>query len=256
MTDFLSPSGCASASSQHLSPDSRINTSCRSFRLAPDIHCCHTGGTFVFLDLCRDRYACLTEAQAVLFQEFCQLSPDLAPGVEALSFGNFLGKQGILQASFTESDRIDLFQWPAPDRSLFDLDQVEWRFRVHRVPAMLGSMRAASAACHSGAFQDQITRARGWKSRSKSVSLDTSDVVADLAREFHTFAPFVFSTRDACRYTSLALLHYLSAAGLCADWVFGVRLSPFSAHCWLEFNGLLLTDETLTVREFTPIMAV
>ncbi|KCZ48654.1 hypothetical protein HY17_16255 [Hyphomonas sp. CY54-11-8] len=191
-----------------------------------------------------------------MFQEICAVFPEPALGVEALSFGNFLVKKGILQATFTGSDRIDLFQWPAPDRSLFDLDQVEWRFRAHRVPAMLGSMRAASAACHSGAFQDQITRARGWKSKSKSVSLDTSDVVADLAREFHTFAPFVFSTRDACRYTSLALLHYLSAAGLCADWVFGVRLSPFSAHCWLEFNGLLLTDETLTVREFTPIMAV
>lgn len=256
MPDFSSPSGCTSASSQHPFPDSGINTSYRPFRLAPDIHCCHTGGTYVFLDLCRDRYACLTEAQAVLFQEFCTASPAPAPGVEALSFGNVLVKQGILQATFTGSDRIDLFQWPAPDCSLFDLDQTEWRFRASRVPAMLWSMHAASAACHKGTIQDQVARARGWKPNANVFRLEDSGDAAGLAREFHAFAPFVFSTRDACRYTSLALLHYLSAAGLCADWVFGVRLSPFSAHCWLEFNGLLLTDETLTVREFTPIMAV
>jgi hypothetical protein len=194
MPDFSSPSGCTSASSQRPFPTPGRNTSCRPFRLAPGIHCCHTGGTYIFLDLCRDRYTCLTEAQAVLFQEICAMSPEPAPGVEALSFGNFLVEQGILQTTFTGSDRIDLFQWPAPDRSLFDFDQTEWRFRASRVPAMLCSMQAASAACHRGAIQDQIARARGWKSHTNAISLDTSDDVADLAREFHAFAPFVFST--------------------------------------------------------------
>ncbi len=256
MPDFSSPSGCTHASSQSPFQHPGNNTSCRPLSLAPGIHCCHTGGTYVFLDLCTDRYTCLTETQAVLFQKFLAVSPEPVPGVEALAFGNYLVQQGILQATFTESDRIDLFQWPAPDRSLFDFDQIEWRFRASRVPAILCSMQAASAACNRGAFQDQISRARSWKSSTNAISPDTSDEVADLAREFHAFAPFVFSSRDACRYTSLALLHYLSTAGLCADWIFGVRLSPFSAHCWLEFNGLLLTDETFTVREFTPIMAI
>lgn len=256
MPDSSSPPGGTSALSLCPSLTSDRNPPCRSFRLAPDIHCCHTGGTYIFLDLCRDRYTCLTEAQAALFQELCHGSSETAPGTEACSFGNYLVRRGILQTTVAGSDRIKLFRWPPPDRSLFDLDKTEWRFKVSRVPAMLCSMRAASATCHGGAFRDQIARAKTWRPHADAIGLDNSDKAASLARGFHAFAPFVFSTRDACRYTSLALLHYLATTGFYADWVFGVRLSPFSAHCWLESNGLVLTDEIFTVREFAPIMVV
>ncbi len=39
-----------------------------------------------------------------------------------------------------------------------------------------------------------------------------------------------------------------------ADWVFGVRTWPFRAHCWLQFEGVCLTDDAERLRAYTPIL--
>lgn len=61
---------------------------------------------------------------------------------------------------------------------------------------------------------------------------------------------------DACRFRSLVLMNYLTRSGIAPDWVFGVRLCPFSAHCWVEYNGVILNEDSDTVAEFRPIMSV
>ena len=59
-----------------------------------------------------------------------------------------------------------------------------------------------------------------------------------------------------CLFESLTLKLFLARYGLFPEWVFGVRLEPFSAHCWLQFGHVLLNDSLQFVRTFTPIMAV
>jgi hypothetical protein len=36
--------------------------------------------------------------------------------------------------------------------------------------------------------------------------------------------------------------------------VFGVRLDPFAAHCWLQTDRLLLTDAADALGVFTPVL--
>lgn len=59
--------------------------------------------------------------------------------------------------------------------------------------------------------------------------------------------------RPACLFRSYFLLDYLGRYRLSADWVFGVRLFPFRAHCWLEVDSWPLDERPDAVAMFTPI---
>lgn len=59
-----------------------------------------------------------------------------------------------------------------------------------------------------------------------------------------------------CLWDSLALVRFLARHDLPATLVFGVKLDPFAAHCWVQADGLLLTDSPDRVGAFTPLLAV
>jgi hypothetical protein len=59
-----------------------------------------------------------------------------------------------------------------------------------------------------------------------------------------------------CLFDCLALLNYLSFHSIFPTWVFGVVADPFSAHCWLQQDGVVLNDTVETVAKYTPIMCL
>lgn len=68
--------------------------------------------------------------------------------------------------------------------------------------------------------------------------------------------PLVFTARDACLFDALTMLNFLSRYGQHPKWIFGVRTSPFAAHCWVQHNDFVLNDDPDHIRRFTPIFAV
>jgi hypothetical protein len=46
------------------------------------------------------------------------------------------------------------------------------------------------------------------------------------------------------------------AAGALPTLVFGVRLAPFAAHCWLQWHEAVIVGDLEQARMFTPILAV
>lgn len=59
-----------------------------------------------------------------------------------------------------------------------------------------------------------------------------------------------------CLLDSLALLRWLGPAKRFTLLVFGAKLSPFAAHCWLQADDLLLNDRLETVARFRPVRVV
>lgn len=57
-----------------------------------------------------------------------------------------------------------------------------------------------------------------------------------------------------CLLDSLCLLSWLKHRMASATLVFGAKLDPFAAHCWVEGDGMLLNDRLDTVEKFTPIL--
>lgn len=59
-----------------------------------------------------------------------------------------------------------------------------------------------------------------------------------------------------CLFRSFLLLHFLSLYGLGADWVFGVTLFPFRAHCWIASGDLLLGEVAHRAERYVPILII
>jgi hypothetical protein len=59
-----------------------------------------------------------------------------------------------------------------------------------------------------------------------------------------------------CLTDSLALAAFMATRGISADLVFGVKLDPFAAHCWLQNRHAILNDGADGVTDFTPIMVI
>lgn len=76
--------------------------------------------------------------------------------------------------------------------------------------------------------------------------------VAQAAKAFWRLAPWL-PMEGECLIRSAMLMSYLRRAGLSADWVFGVRLWPFSAHCWVQIDDLCLNDDIERLAAYTPI---
>lgn len=59
-----------------------------------------------------------------------------------------------------------------------------------------------------------------------------------------------------CLLDSVGLLLWLERGGERATLLFGVKLNPFGAHCWVQSGSLLLNDHVEHVERFTPVRAI
>ncbi|QNM83345.1 lasso peptide biosynthesis B2 protein [Sphingomonas sabuli] len=59
-----------------------------------------------------------------------------------------------------------------------------------------------------------------------------------------------------CLADSLALLIFLQRHGATASLIFGAKLDPFAAHCWLQAGPTLLNDRLDRIEGFTPVAAL
>lgn len=105
-------------------------------------------------------------------------------------------------------------------------------------------------------FAQCLQTARKWKAKPLSVDPPDPAQTVRLCTTFLRLCPFFFTQRDACRFRSLCLVRYLTLSGINPNWVFGVRLDPFGAHCWVEHNGQILNEAPDTVREYRRILCV
>jgi hypothetical protein len=80
-------------------------------------------------------------------------------------------------------------------------------------------------------------------------------LITELYGVFQTLRPY-YPRRYLCLFDSLALLHFLARYGIFPQWVYGVRLEPFNAHCWVQTGDLVINDIVDIVRDYTPIMSI
>lgn len=90
--------------------------------------------------------------------------------------------------------------------------------------------------------------------QAPSAGSDPADVV-EASRRFWTLLPYL-PIEGECLVRSALLMRFLRAQDLDADWVFGVRLHPFAAHCWVQVHDLCLNDDVERLTPYTPIMVL
>lgn len=138
-----------------------------------------------------------------------------------------------------------------------DADEQAARPDVRSVVALTSAFVAAALRVRFCSLQRMTQWAnqtqRSLRARGQPLEMERARM---LVRIYTHLRPLFFGSRDACLFESLVLLGFLARHGIHVDWVFGVRLRPWLAHCWLQRDGVALSDTTEHIDLFTPIMAV
>ncbi|MDQ8757405.1 lasso peptide biosynthesis B2 protein [Sphingosinicella sp. LHD-64] len=216
------------------------------FKIRRGLSWCRCAGRIVFLDLAADRYFCLSPCVQPAFERM--LAGDDRPdrAVQAL-----IDQRVLVPAGSGSGDPR-----PAPRPARGDL--------------LAGSPLAAPPAALVAAF------AAHYKAMALLRCYRLADIVGrieadrrrpglhgEAAREKARRIAAAFAIAGAwlrvdgrCLPRALALLSVCRRHGVRADLVFGVRLDPFTAHCWVQLGDEVLVGDYEQVRVYTPILAV
>lgn len=201
-------------------------------------------GEAVFMDARTDTY-------------FMLESPQKSELIAMLGDGGFVGCDPRLAEAIGiggEPAEIIRAECPRPARSLVDEPAtVHWpgpadlflttcvvigtRFRLRRKPietVLEGVLGTRASVTENAAYGAQL---------------------AARARQFLAARRLV-PVKGNCLTDSLALLQLLGPTGHAAMLVFGVKLHPFAAHCWLQSNDLVLNDRLENVAAFSPVRVI
>jgi hypothetical protein len=215
--------------------------------LRPGISFCRVGDRLIFLDVAADRYFCLSRPAETAFLRFVERGDRLAELLCLHARGLLVEQPGCpaptpcIAPAIPELSLLDE-SLPAVGvmaiaAALGDLAASRWRLKV------LGLNRTLGA----------ITRRKAKVANHCSV-----DVSEQLRRTIGAFrgAGGIVSTLDNCLSQSVAVAGRLLRQGVRTNLVLGVRLGPFSAHCWVQHGDRLVNDRIDMVRMFTPILVI
>ncbi|WP_374346564.1 lasso peptide biosynthesis B2 protein [Phenylobacterium sp.] len=216
-----------------------------SWRFAPDVHGAVDSGNLVLLDVAADAYFCLPGAGSAL-----------APG----PVGNEVGRlpedllhelaqaRLIRQTSEDEPQASPVFS-PNSDCFAAAPAAFNWRDGAAFAKAYVG----LAPRFYRRPFDQVLAHARARRLRLGTTGA-TEGVVAR-AKLFNAMMPWS-PVQGACLLQAAWMLEFLAGAGLTADWVFGVRTWPFSAHCWVQAGEVVLNDTLERVAPYRVILRV
>lgn len=122
--------------------------------------------------------------------------------------------------------------------------------------------RAIHATIHSAVsrrsqlLENTVNKIKKQKRRIRTTEEDQDERVSELVSEFIRCRPFLYSHAQECYFDCMVLMHYLLSAKVKSEWVFGVKLDPFMAHCWVQFGDFVLNDRLEHIADYKPILIV
>lgn len=225
--------------------------------LADEVYICRSGERYVFLDAAQDRYLILKGRQSEWLAEIlCPKAPPAPLTDKSELFAVRLCELGLLSKNLQRGCR-ESPPVPSP-HAAYDCISEE-KPQIFPAKARLRFFKAFSQAVwleSTCGLSDMLKTAAAWKSNVAPPHDVCLQIALNHTQAFHKITPFVFSSHDACRWRSLVLFRYLTLCGIRPDWVYAVRTMPFAAHCWIQFDGVVLNDQLEKVRPYTPIMVI
>lgn len=215
-----------------------------SYRLAPHISFGLVGTVPIFLDLRRDRYFRLPPRHAEAFEAVRN-----GAAADDLQAVRLLVETGLIGPAQRPTP-IQPAIVAAPEYSLFDHDQPAARRDPLIAAELWWRIARVRTTLKRQPFERTVERLRAGKRLTKGRSSPIPR-----ARTAMSARPLVPVPRD-CLWDSLALSAFLLRRAAPAELVFGVKLDPFAAHCWLQSGATVLTDSVDAVAAFAPVLVV
>ena len=212
--------------------------------IPPWISYCTVEGRTIFLDVRANRYFMLSEGAAEAFAggKLEKLNPATRAALEeslALMAGGFSPRSS---ASPVISGTLELSA--EVGRSTPSLVQIARAIKAIATTRM-------DLAIHS---LDTLL----WKAQRLNRSCAEArpaQIIGGLVAAFE-IAERLTVGRDRCLLRSLALQKFLARHGYASAIIFGVRLHPFRAHCWLQQDEIIMNDTIEVTGTFRPLRSI
>lgn len=237
------------------------------YALANHVFVCLQDEHVVFLDVRNDRYFALEAAKTRGLEAVVRGWPVRAESA-AISLKDLsnsgvldvLAERGLLTNGKLAGKDATPIQCATPVDEIAADDTAE-RPGIGPLDALRFS-RAAIAASLLLKYMpfERVIRQAQWRRMQSLTRLGASTLDRErtqtLIAIFSWLRPYFFTSKDACLFEALALSRFLGSHGIYPHWVFGVQARPFTAHCWLQHDGVVLNDTVEHVSQYTPIMLV
>ncbi len=217
------------------------------------ISCCRVGDMAVFLDVRRDRYMALAwEAALPLIENTpAQMPYCVARKAQALGWVDGLHSEHnpLVPPLPTPIELGQEFGVSACSPRL--VAQTLWMLAATRfwlsTRTLERNLAAVSRRNHG--------IASGNAPDAAATNAEVPPAIAPVLRAFRAAERFALA-RDTCLLRALALQAALAHHNVATTVVFGVKLHPFEAHCWVQWGSQLLNDTMERAGLFVPIRVV
>lgn len=211
--------------------------------MLPDwVSYCHVGDFVIFLDERKNRYSALssTAALPLIGGDVTALSPKLIQKAAAL---------GWTLDSNASASRLPPANFPKTEIKVASRLNVKSLGLACVTVFTLMKVRLLLATRPLQAILERVANDSGPGGHATAAA-DICDVLAVFSR-IETLL-----TANTCLLRSLALREILSRNGYRSQLVFGVKLHPFEAHCWLQRDDQVINDTLEQIGLFVPIKTV
>jgi len=215
--------------------------------LSEDLSWCVCAGRAVFLDMPRNCYFCLADADDAAFRRWAAGEP-VEPVPAALQR---LVERGVLVRSEKTAGTLPAYVEPATRdlavegaggarmsaalRAALDQMRIQWMLRRHPIAAIVRR--------HHGPVA-------GWSGPGEALA-EARRIAGVLAT-----TALLLGKADRCLPRALVARALCARRGLASMLVFGVRMEPFAAHCWVQWGDAVIVGDLEQSRMFTPILAL
>lgn len=224
--------------------------------LPPHVHCCQRGDAFVFLDLAQDEYTLIMGEAAAALSEFMAnagstpLTPQRVESLQELIRAGLLTTDSQTGKPFSATPGAvaiqPLLDVETPPRPTVKLSHV-YNFAV--------ACTTAAVRLRWSRIQNTVSAVAMRKARHASRQRVDLDEARRLAAIFHRLRG-LFPANYLCLFDSLALVEFLARYDVFPEWVFGVKLEPWAAHCWIQHQQFTFNESVEEATDYTPIMVI
>ncbi len=225
------------------------------FFLPHHVHFCFRGDAVVFLDLKQDDYTFVGGEGAAALRglsspEIAEMTSQLSDALKGLIDGGLLTKDrsaGRAVAPTTDA--------PATEPLFDDEAKPTVRVSAGHVWHFFTASTMAAVQLRWIRLERTITRVQRRKAHrtpSKPIDIGRAQELVAIFERLRSFFP----RRYLCLYDSLALIEFLARYGVFPSWMFGIRLEPWAAHCWVQEAGLIFNEDVEEAAGYTPVMVI
>lgn len=222
--------------------------------LPNNVYFCYRGDAVVFLDLERDDYTFVGAEGAAALRGLSSLDSSLMTPAQRGALNELL--EGGLLTTDRDAGRAvaPTIAALATQPLLDDEAAASARASAGHVYNFFLASTLAAARLRWGHLHQTIARVQRRKAShaSRPLNIHRSRELVAIFRRLRS----LFPRRYLCLYDSLALIEFLARYDIHPSWIFGVRLEPWSAHCWVQEAGYAFNEDIEEAAGYTPVMVI